>query len=321
MSTPLWAWASTVGFIAAVVAVDLFVLHRTPRPVGFREAATWSGVWVGLAVVFGALIWMARGGDAAGSYFAGYLIEKALSVDNVFVLAVILSTFAVPADLQHRLLNWGVLGALCFRAAFIAAGVAALESLRPLLYVVGVFLVVTGVRLATREEVRMDPDRNPLVRLVRRALPVTDDYRGSRVVVRRRGRIFATPLLAALIAVETTDLVFAVDSIPAVLSITTDPFLVFVSNAFALLGLRALYFLLAGMMGRFSLLRVGLAAVLAFVGVKMLAADLVHVPVAVSLAVIVSIIGCSVLASLRRRPAAPAPEAVDAGSPGTGRAG
>jgi tellurite resistance protein TerC len=318
MSTPLWAWASTVGVIAAVVALDLFVLHRKPRPVSFKEAATWSGVWVLLAVAFGAVIWMARGGDDAGSYFAGYLIEKTLSVDNVFVLAVILSTFAVPAHLQHRLLNWGVLGALCFRAAFIAGGVAALESLQPLLYVVGAFLVVTGIRLATREEVRMNPGRNPLVRLVGRALPVTDGYQGTRVVVRRRGRFYATPLLAALIAVETTDLVFAVDSIPAVLAITTDPFLVFVSNAFALLGLRALYFLLAGMMDRFSLLRVGLAAVLGFVGVKMLAADLVHIPVVVSLVVIVSIIVVSVVASLRRRPADPAPEAVDAGSPYAG---
>jgi tellurite resistance protein TerC len=308
MRTPLWAWASTVGLIAVVVVVDMLVFHRTPRPVGFREAAGWSGLWVGLAVLFGAVLWIGRGADAAAGYYAAYIIEKSLSVDNIFVLAVILTTFAVPAGLQHRLLNWGVLGALCCRGGFIALGVAALDAFGPLLYVLGAFLVVAGTRMAIRSKHHADPNRNPVVRLVRRVLPLTDRYHGTRLVLRSNGRLHATPLLAALVTVETTDLVFAADSIPAVLSVSNDPFIVFVSNAFAMLGLRAMYFLLSGMLGRFSLLRAGLAAVVVFVGIKMIAADVVHLPVALSLAVILSIVAASVIASLRKGRSTPEPD-------------
>ena len=244
------------------------------------------------------MLW--QGPDAGGEYLAGYLIEKSLSIDNIFVFALIFGYFSVPAAYQHRVLFWGVFGALVLRAVFIAAGATLLEQFHWTIYVFGAFLVFTGIRMALQRDDHVDPGKNPVLRAFRRVVPVTPDYRGQRFTVREAGRRLATPLLAVLVVVETTDVIFAVDSIPAIFAVTSDTFLVFTSNAFAILGLRALYFLLAGMMERFTYLKMGLAAVLVFVGAKMLIADVYHVPIWASLAVIAGCIGASIGVSLRR---------------------
>jgi tellurite resistance protein TerC len=304
MDVPLWAWAAVSAVIAALLLADLFVFHRQAHEVSMREAAVSSAAWVALGLAFGAVVWAIAGGDRAGQYFAGYVIEKSLSVDNIFVFALLFSYFAVPAAYQHRLLFWGVLGALVFRAAFIAAGAALLENFHWVVYLFGAFLVFTGLKMARHGDQQVHPERNPVLRLLRRVMPVTDSYHGTRFFVRRAGRTMATPLLAVVVAIETTDILFAVDSIPAIFAVTDEPFLVFTSNAFAILGLRALYFLLAGMMDRFVYLKYGLAAVLVFVGVKMVVVDVWHVPIALSLSIIAALLAVSVAASLRatRRP-------------------
>jgi len=299
MSVDLWIWAVFLGVIAFFLLLDLFVFHREAHVVSMREAATWSAIWVAMGLAFGGLIWLWFGPTAAGEYLAGYLIEKSLSVDNVFVFALIFSYFAVPAAYQHRVLFWGVVGAILMRAAFIAAGAALLESFHWIIYVFGALLVVTGVRMATRRHEEVHPERNPILRLVRRLIPMLPEYRGQKFFIREDGRLWATPLLAVLIVVETTDVIFAIDSIPAIFAVTREPFLVFTSNAFAILGLRALYFLLAGMMHRFVYLKYGLAGILVFVGAKMLLSDIYKVPIWISLAVIALLVGVSVVASLR----------------------
>jgi tellurite resistance protein TerC len=304
MSVEWWAWAAVIGFIVAMLAVDLLCFHREPHEVSIREAATWSGIWIGIALAFGGIVWATLGGQAAGEYISGYLIEKSLSVDNLFVFALLLSYFAVPLAYQHRLLYWGVLGALVARAAFIFAGVAVLEAFHWAIYLFGALLVITGIRLARHGDTEVHPERNPVLRLMRRVVPITDDYQGPRFFARRDGRRWATPLLAVLVVIETTDVLFAIDSIPAIFAITRNPFLVFTSNAFAILGLRALYFLLAGFLGRLAYLNIGLAAVLVFVGLKMLLTDVMHVPIWTSLLVIAALIGTSVVVSLRRAPVA-----------------
>lgn len=293
----LWVWGAFVGFILAMLAVDLFVVHRDAHEVGFREAATWSAIWVTLALAFGAILWIWMGPQAAGQYLAGYAIEYSLSVDNIFVFVLIFGYFSVPARYQPRVLLWGVIGAILFRGAFIAAGITLLERVAWMIYVFGAFLVITGIRMALARDGHVDPGRNPVLRAFRRVVPVTDAYEGRRMLVRRGGRTMATPLLAVLVVVEATDLIFAVDSIPAILAITRDPFLVFTSNAFAILGLRTMYFLVAGLVDRFRHLKVGLAVVLVFVGTKMLVSDVVEVPIWLSLAVIVATIGVSVATS------------------------
>jgi tellurite resistance protein TerC len=303
MDVPLYVWAATLGVIGAMLALDLLVLHRDAHEVSMREAALTSAMWVALGVLFGVGVWVFSGGEHAGEYFAGYLIEKSLSVDNIFVFALIFGYFAVPAKYQHRVLFWGVVGALVLRAGFIAAGAALLESFSWTVYVFGGFLLLTGLRMARQRDSHVDPSRNPLLRLLRRRVPMTDGYEGQRFFVRRAGRILATPMLAVLLVVETTDVVFAVDSIPAIFAVTEEPFLVFTSNAFAILGLRALYFLLAGMITRFAYLKIGLAAVLAFVGLKLLLTHVVHLPIWLSLGVIAAILGTSLVASLVRPPA------------------
>jgi tellurite resistance protein TerC len=294
-----WMWGAFVGFILAMLAVDLLVLHRDAHEVSMREAGIWSAVWIGLALAFGALIWAVWGAEAGGQYLAGYLIEKSLSVDNIFVFALIFGYFAVPARYQHRVLFWGVLGALVFRAIFIAAGATLLEQFHWMVYVFGAFLVFTAVRMATARTEHTDPGKNPVLRLMRRTIPMTEAYAGPRFALREAGRWVATPLLAVLVVVETTDIVFAVDSIPAIFAVTDDTFLVFTSNAFAILGLRALYFLLAGLIDRFRYLKMGLAVVLGFVGAKMLLTDVVHIPIWISLVAIACILGVAVAASLR----------------------
>jgi tellurite resistance protein TerC len=285
--------------VGGMLALDLLVLHRDAKPVPFREAAAWSAVWVGLALAFGVFVTATRGGVAGGEYLAGYLIELSLSVDNVFVFALIFAAFAVPAAYQHRLLFWGILGAIVFRAIFIAAGTAILSAAHWVIYLLGVLLVVTGIRLAMSRGHAVAPERNPVLRLFRRFVPMTDGYRGPAFIVREGGRRLATPLLAVLVVIETTDIMFALDSIPAVFAITTDPFIVFSSNLFAILGLRSLYFLLAGLLDRFIYLKVGLAALLVFAGVKILASAVhIEIPIALSLAVIGSILGTAIVASL-----------------------
>jgi len=302
MDVPLYVWAATLGVIAAMLALDLLVLHRDAHEVSMREAALTSAMWVALGVAFGVGVWAVAGGEHAGEYFAGYLIEKSLSVDNIFVFALIFGYFAVPAKYQHRVLFWGVVGALVMRAGFIAAGATLLDRFSWTVYVFGAFLLVTGVRMARQRDDHVDPSRNPLLRLLRRRVPMTEGYEGQRFVVRRAGRFLATPMLSVLLVVETTDVVFAVDSIPAIFAVTDEPFLVFTSNAFAILGLRALYFLLAGMITRFAYLKIGLAAVLAFVGVKLLLTHVVHLPIWLSLGVIAAILGTALVASLVRPP-------------------
>ena len=302
MSSDLIPWIVLALVVGTMLALDLLVLHREPKPVPFRQAAAWSAVWITLALAFGGYVALTRPGDAVGEYLAGYLIELSLSVDNVFVFALIFAAFAVPAAYQHRLLFWGILGAIVFRAVFIGAGTAVLAAAHWVIYLLGVLLVVTGVRLARSRGHAVDPEKNPVLRLFRRLVPMTSDYRGSAFIVREGGRRLATPLLAVLVAIETTDVMFALDSIPAVFAVTTDPFVVFTSNAFAILGLRSLYFLLAEAAARFRYLKVGLALILVFVGGKLLLADIYKIPPLISLAVVVSILGLAVGASLLRSP-------------------
>ena len=298
MDVPLWGWAAVLGVILAMLAVDLFA-HRRVHVVSLREAALWSALWVGLGLGFGAVVWAAYGAQAGGEYFAGYLIEKSLAVDNVFVFALIFGYFAVPRQYQHRVLFYGVLGALVFRAIFIAGGAALLDQFHWVLYVFGAFLVITGWRMFRHRNEDADPGRNPVLRVMRRFVPTTDELHGQRFWVKKAGRWVATPLFTVLVLVETSDIIFAVDSIPAIFAVTQEPFLVFTSNAFAILGLRAMYFLLADLMHRFIYLKVGLAAILVFVGMKMLLLDVYKIPITVSLAVIGVLLTVSVVTSLR----------------------
>ena len=291
-------WIAFNVFVLGMLALDLGVFHRKSHAVGMREALTWTAVWVGLALLFSAGVFVIRGSDAGLAFLTGYLVEKALSVDNIFVFLLIFTYFQVPARYQHRVLFWGILGALLMRAALIAVGVTLIEQFHWVTYVFGAFLVFTGIRMALQKDKEVHPDRNPIVRLFRKVVPVADDDRSGSFLVRRAGALFATPLLVVLILIETSDLLFALDSIPAVLAITTDPFIVYTSNVFAILGLRALYFALAGLMTTFRYLNYGLSAVLVFVGLKMIAADVYNVPVTLSLGVIFLLISISIAASL-----------------------
>jgi tellurite resistance protein TerC len=299
VTVPIWAWAAVLGVILAMLAIDLLA-HRRAHAVGVREALAWSAVWVALGLAFGAVIWWAWGGEFAGQYFAGYVIEKSLAVDNVFVFAIIFGYFAVPREYQHRILFYGVLGALVFRAVFIAAGSVLIASFAWILYVFGAFLVLTGIRMALHRDETVDYENNAVLRVFRRIVPATDRMHGKKFLVREAGRWVATPLLTVLVLIEVTDIVFAVDSIPAIFAVTQEPFLVFTSNAFAILGLRAMYFLLADLMHRFVYLKIGLAAVLVWVGVKMLLLDVWKIPTALSLGVVGLILATAVGASLIR---------------------
>jgi len=300
MATSIWFWVAFTVFLAAMLALDLGVFHRKAHEVRFREAAVWSVVWVALALLFNAGIYFYAGPDAALEFLTGYTIEKSLSVDNIFVIAMIFSYFAIPAIYQHRVLFWGVLGALVMRAVFIGVGAYVLERWHWVIYVFGAILLLTGIKMALRDDKPYDGERDPVVRWARRIFPLTTRYDGQRFWTVEGGRRVATPLFLALLLVEFTDLVFAIDSIPAIFAITLDPFIVFTSNAFAILGLRSMYFLLAGVMHRFVYLKYGLAAVLVFVGLKMLLLDVWKIPTLVSLAIIASILGSSVGASLWR---------------------
>lgn len=302
------AWVGLLGLVGVMLALDLGVFHRKAHAVPFREAVAWSVVWVALSALFGAWVWTTFGAVRGLEFATGYVLEKALSVDNLFVMLVILQAFRVPESQRHRVLFWGVLGALVLRGVFIAIGSALVAAFQPVLYVFGLVLVVTAARLAwPRTGGETPPSEGWLVRWVRRWVPVSSTGAGEHFFVREHGRWAVTGLFLALVAVEGADLVFAVDSIPAVFAVTHDPFIVFSSNVLALLGLRALFFALAGAVERFHLLRYGLAAVLLFIGAKMLLAALVHVPIVISLLVIAGLLAASVAASLLWPPAVVSP--------------
>ena len=293
-------WIGFLAVIGALLALDLFVFHRKPGEVTIRSAALTSAFWIGLGVAFGLLVLAWLGSEKAVEYYSGYLIEESLSVDNVFIFSLVFTAFAIPKDLQYRVLFWGVIGALVMRLAMILIGAALIERFEWMLLVFGAFLVFTGIRmwLSTRREGEADPAANPIVRFARRRLPFTDRLDGQRFLTRMGGRRVATPLLLALVVVEVSDLVFAVDSIPAVFAVTRDPFIVYTSNAFAILGLRSLYFFLADLKDRFRYLTHGLSIVLVFVGLKLLLGDSLHLPPWVSLAVIAVVLGASMAISL-----------------------
>ncbi|MCM2268694.1 MAG: TerC family protein [Thermoanaerobaculia bacterium] len=297
IGTP-FLWTAFLVGVAAVLALDLFVVNRKAHVIKAREAALWTLFFVSLSGLFAAWLFWEYGSRIGLEFVTGYLIEYALSVDNLFVFLVVFSYFGVPPELRHRVLFWGILGALVLRAVFILAGTALITRFHWTIYVFGAFLVVTGVKLLFAGDAEIDPEKNPMLKLTRRFLPVTSQYHGQKFFVRLDGALHATPMLLVLVVIEATDVVFAVDSIPAIFGITRDPFLVFTSNIFAILGLRALFFLLADFMDRFHYLGVGLGLVLAFVGVKMLASGWYHVPVGISLGVIATLLGGSVVASL-----------------------
>jgi tellurite resistance protein TerC len=316
---PTWWWFGFNALVLVLLALDLGVFNRRAHAVGMREALSWSAVWVTLALAFGGWVGTSMGKQAMLEFYSGYLIEQALSVDNLFVFILIFGYFRIPPALQHRVLFWGILGALLMRGTMIAAGALLLARFHWIIYLFGGFLLVTGVRMAFGGDAQVEPEANPVIRLLRRVLPLTSQFHGDRFFVREPGgdgalRLMATPLFVVLALVETTDIVFAVDSIPAVFGVTRNPFLVYTSNVFAILGLRSLYFVLAGVIGTFHLLKYGLALVLAFVGGKMLLSGYLHVATGVSLAIVASVLAGSVLLSLVVRPRgdatdAPAPPA------------
>jgi tellurite resistance protein TerC len=296
----LWLWGGFLVFVLCMLALDLGVFHKKSHQVTFKEAAIWSIVWVTLAMIFNAGIWVYFGSERALEFLTGYVLEKSLSVDNIFVFVLIFSAFAVPQVLQHRVLFWGVLGALILRAIFIFAGAALIAKFHWLLYIFGGLLVVTGLKLLKSTEESADPNTNPLVRLFRKIIPTVDRYDGDHFFTIVDGKRYATLLLVALVAIEASDLLFAIDSIPAIFAVTRDPFIVFTSNIFAILGLRSLYFLLAEMMDRFHYLKTGLAVILTFVGTKMLLLEVYKIPISLSLGFIALTLVVAVVASLRR---------------------
>ena len=307
LDVPFWLWAAFVVIVLVALAVDLLA-HRDAHVIGFKEAAAWSGVWVGLAMVFGVVVFVVLGATAGVEYTTAWLLEKSLSVDNLFVFALIFAYFRVPRAYQHRVLFFGVLGALVFRGVFLAAGVAVVNRFTAVLFVFAAVLFYSTYRILKEEEDGFDPRRSIAVRLLRKVIPVRDEYAGTKFFLKEAGKRVATPLLAVVAAIEAADLVFAVDSVPAVLAVSDDAFIVYTSNAFAILGLRALYFLLAGLLDRFHYLSKGLALILAFIGVKLVlqashklfSSSVPEIPSLVSLAVIVLVLAVSVVLSLRR---------------------
>ena len=298
MATNIWFWVGFIAFVLAMLALDLGVFHRRAHEVKPREATIWVIVWVSLALLFAAGLWYLESGATALTFLTGYVIEESLSVDNLFVMVVIFEYFAVPAVCQHRVLFYGILGAMIMRGLFIGAGAFLLARFEWILYVFGAMLLVTGIRMMFKHDEEFDGDNNPIVRVVRRLVPMTSTYHGKHFFTTENGRRLATPLLLVLVLVEFTDLIFAVDSIPAIFGITREPFIVFTSNIFAILGLRSMYFLLVAVVEKFYLLKYGLAVILSFIGVKMLGEEWFHVPILLSLAVVVSLLVLSVVLSL-----------------------
>ncbi len=313
LATNIWFWVGFIAFVLAMLAIDLGVFNRRPHVVGAREALTWTTVWVVLALLFAAGLAALFDRASALTFLTGYVIEESLSVDNIFIIVLIFQYFAVPAQYQHRVLFWGILGALVMRGLFVGLGAALLARFEWVIYIFGALLLITGARMMFGDDEKFSGDDNGVVRLIRRYLPVTDGYRGKHFLVFEEGRRFATPLLLVLLLVEVTDLIFAIDSIPAIFGITRDPFLVFTSNIFAVLGLRSLFFLLANVVTKFHLLKYGLAIILSFVGAKMLAENWIHVPITVSLGVVLAVLALSIIASLLVPERAPATETTGSG--------
>lgn len=307
MEGTIWLWIGFNLFVLALLAIDLGVFHRKAHAVSIKEAAIWSAVWISLSLLFNLGIYFFwdvisptssyTNSEAALAFLAGYLIEKSLSVDNIFVFVVLFSFFAVPAAYQHRVLFWGIIGALIMRGSLIAVGAALLHEFHWIIYVFGAFLIYTGFRMASHKDTELIPDQNILIKIFRRIFPVTEAYEEDKFFVRRAGRLFATPLFIVLLVIESTDLIFAVDSIPAIFAVTDNAFIVYTSNVFAILGLRSLYFLLAGVVDKFHYLKLGLSVVLVFVGVKMLIVDIYKIPIALSLGVIATILTASIAGS------------------------
>lgn len=300
MTTTVILWIAFILFVLAMLALDLGVFRRKCREVSVREAIIQSAAWIALALAFNVGVYLWQGSEVALEFLAGYLIEKSLSVDNIFVFIMVFAYFQIESIHQHKILFWGILGALVMRAIFIAAGVTLIEQFHWIIYVFGAFLVYTAIKMISHKDKKVDPENNPVVKLVCRFMPVAEDHGGGRFFIKQNGKYLATVLFISLVFIETTDVIFAVDSIPAILAVTTDPFIVFTSNVFAILGLRALYFALAGIMKMFHYLHYGLSAILAFVGVKMLLSGVFHMPIAIALGVIVGILAISIAASLIR---------------------
>jgi len=299
METPIIFWILFNAFVLIMLALDLGIFHRKTHEVSVKEALTWTFVWIFLALVFNIIIYFWRGHQQALEFFTGYLIEKALSVDNIFVFIMIFTYFQIPTKYQHKVLFWGIIGALIMRVIFIFAGVALLEKFHFTIYIFGALLVFTGIKMFNHNNSNIEPDKNPVVKFFKKFMPVTQTLHEDKFFIKIDGRQFATPLFLVLILIETTDLIFAVDSIPAILAITQDQFIVYTSNVFAILGLRSLYFALAGIIHRFWLLSYGLAIVLVFVGVKMILIDFYKIPIEWSLLFIATTIAASVFLSLK----------------------
>jgi tellurite resistance protein TerC len=297
-----YLWIAFNVFVLGMLAIDLGVFHRKAHAVTTREATVWCFVWISLGLIFNAGIYIWMGPEKGLEFFTGYLIEYSLSVDNIFVFIIILTYFSVAPAHQHRVLFWGILGALIMRGVFIGAGALLLQAFHWVIYIFGAFLVFTGIKMITSDETSVHPEDNPVIKVLRRIVPISPQFEGQRFFVKRDGKWAATPLFVVLLVIESTDLIFAVDSVPAIFAVSQDPFIVYTSNVFAILGLRSLYFLLAGVMDLFIYLRYGLGVVLSFVGVKMLLADIYKIPIGLSLAVVAGVLAISIVASLLARP-------------------
>jgi tellurite resistance protein TerC len=293
-------WIGFIVLVFILLALDLGVFHRKAHVIKMKEAILLSLFWISIAVMFNIVIYFQFGEQKAFEFLTGYVIEKALSVDNLFVFLMVFSYFHVSSVYQHKILFWGILGALIMRAIFIAAGVTLIEQFHAVIYIFGAFLVITGIKMALMGDKKIEPEKNPVLRYLRKVVPIAENYHDDKFFIKRVGKYFATPLFVVLVVVESTDIIFAVDSIPAILAITIDPFIVYTSNVFAILGLRALYFALAGVMPMFYYLNYGLSAILAFVGTKMLISDYYEVPIMVSLGVVAAILITSVSLSVIR---------------------
>lgn len=295
-------WVAFSALVVVALVLDLGVFQNKSKTMTLKAAAFFSIFWISLAAAFNIGIYYYQGANQAMTFLTGYLVELSLSVDNLFVFLMLFSYFKVPSQLQHRVLFWGIIGAVIFRAIFIVAGIALISKFGWLLYVLGAFLIIIGIKMMFKSDEEVHPEHNPILKLLRKLMPVTSTYEEGHFVVRKEGRLWATPLLVVLVAVETTDVIFAVDSIPAVLAITLDPFIVFTSNIFAILGLRSFFFLLSGIMGFFHYLSYGVSAILVFIGAKMLISDYYHVPISVTLSTMATLIFVSIVLSLLMPP-------------------
>ncbi|GHO85947.1 TerC family protein [Dictyobacter formicarum] len=300
MLTGVWPWIWFNLFVLVLLALDLGIFHRKSHAVSTKEALIWSAVWISLALVFNAGVYLVSGGEVALQFLTGYLVEKSLSVDNIFVFVLLFSYFKVPNAYQHRVLFWGIIGALLMRGILIVAGSVLIEQFHWIIYVFGAFLIFTGIKMGVQKEADVHPENNPLVKCAHRLVPVSNDFVRDRFIVKRAGKIMITPLLLVLLVIETSDLLFAVDSIPAIFAVTTDPFIVYTSNVFAILGLRSLYFVFANIIHKFYFLQAGLAVILCFVGLKMVISSFYHVPTGLSLLVIALVLAVAIIASIIR---------------------